>query len=61
MGSELPNGFSRHRGHAWNNSVNQDQIRDWVGLMGKLVPRLIEIRMDNHGTLWGDACNPVVT
>jgi hypothetical protein len=28
--------------------------------MGKLVPLVIEIMMDNPSTLWGDACYPVV-
>jgi hypothetical protein len=28
--------------------------------MGKLVPLVIEIMMDNPGTLWGEACYPVV-
>ena len=31
-----------------------------VSLMGKMVPLLIETMMDNPGTLWGDACYPVV-
>lgn len=50
-----------HGGATWGGSVNREQLRDCVNLMGKLVPLVIEIMMDNPGTLWGDACYPVVT
>jgi hypothetical protein len=50
-----------HGGATWNGSVNREQMRDCVNLMGKLVPLVIETMMDNPGTLWGDACYPVVT
>jgi hypothetical protein len=49
-----------HGGATWNSSVNREQMRDCVSLMRKLVPLVIEIMMDNPGTLWGDACYPVV-
>ena len=49
-----------HGGATWGSSVNRDQIRDCVGLMGKLVPLVIEIMLDHPGTLWCDACYPVV-
>ena len=49
-----------HGGATWNSSVNREQIRDCTNLMGKLVPIVIEIMMDNPATLWGDACYPVV-
>ena len=49
-----------HGGATWGSSVNREQIRDCVGLLGKVVPLVIEIMMDNPGTLWGDACYPVV-
>jgi len=49
-----------HGGATWNGSVNREQMRDCVNLMGKLVPLVVEIMMDNPGTLWGDACYPVV-
>jgi len=49
-----------HGGAAWGSSVNRDQIRDCVALMGKLVPLVIEIMLDHPDTLWGDACYPVV-
>jgi hypothetical protein len=49
-----------HGGATWNSSVNRDQIRDCANLLGKLVPLVIEIMMDNVNTLWSDACYPVV-
>lgn len=51
-----------HQGRAatWNSGVNRDQIRDCVNLLGKIVPLLIKLMLDNPNTLWGDACYPVV-
>ncbi len=49
-----------HGGATWNSSVNRDQIRDAVALMQRLVPVVLTIMMDSPGTLWGDACYPVV-
>ena len=49
-----------HGGATWNSSVNRDQIRDCSNFLGKLVPLVIEIMLDNATTLWGDACYPVV-
>lgn len=49
-----------HGGATWNSSVNRDQVRDCANLLGKLVPLVIEIMMDNVNILWGDACYPVV-
>ena len=49
-----------HGGATWNSSVNRDQLRDCVALMGKLVPAILTIMMDNPQALWGDACYPVV-
>ncbi|MGO3296639.1 MAG: hypothetical protein ACTILN_13315 [Marinobacter sp.] len=49
-----------HGGATWNSSVNRDQVRDCVALMEKLVPAILTIMMDSPGTLWGDACYPVV-
>ena len=49
-----------HGGATWNSSVNRDQIRDCTNFLGKLVPLVIEIMLDNATTLWGDACYPVV-
>lgn len=49
-----------HGGATWNSSVNREQVRDCTNLLAKLVPLVIEIMLDNPGTLWGDACYPVV-
>ncbi len=49
-----------HGGATWNGAVNRDQIRDCVNLLGKLVPLIIKLMMENPNTLWGDACYPVV-
>ena len=35
-------------------------LRDCVNLIGQLVPLVIEIIMDDPGTLWSDACYLVV-
>ena len=49
-----------HGGATWNSSVNREQMRDAVMLLGELTPVIIEIMMDNHNEIWGDACYPVV-
>lgn len=49
-----------HGGATWNSSVNRDQIRDCVNIMGELVPAVIEIMMDSPNALWGEASYPVV-
>ncbi|MGO2133455.1 MAG: hypothetical protein ACTH3D_11270 [Halomonas sp.] len=49
-----------HGGATWNSSVNRDQLRDCVAFMSKLIPVILTLMMDNPGTLWGDACYPVV-
>jgi hypothetical protein len=49
-----------HGGATWNSRVNRDQLRDCVAFLGKLVPFVILLMMDNPNVLWGDACYPVV-
>jgi hypothetical protein len=49
-----------HGGATWNSKVNRDQMRDAANFLGKLVPIIIEIMMDNSHELWGEACYPVV-
>ena len=49
-----------HGGATWNSGVNRDQIRDGTNFLAKLVPLIIELMLDNPGTLWGEACYPVV-
>jgi hypothetical protein len=49
-----------HGGATWNSSVNRRQMRDCTNLLGKLVPILIHIMLENPETVWGTACYPVV-
>jgi len=49
-----------HGGATWNSSVNRDQLRDSVNILGKLVPITISIMMDNGSAVWGEPCFPVV-
>jgi lipid-A-disaccharide synthase-like uncharacterized protein len=49
-----------HGGATWHSSVNRDQVRDGVNLLGQLVPLVIELMLDHPDTLWGDALYPVV-
>lgn len=49
-----------HGGATWDGKVNREQLRDCVNLLGKLVPLIIELMMDNPQTDWGVVCYPVV-
>jgi len=49
-----------HGGATWNSSINREQLRDCTAFLGKLVPFVVTLMMDNPNTLWGDACYPVV-
>jgi len=49
-----------HGGATWNSSVNRAQLRDCSAFLGKLVPFIIKLMMDNPNALWGEACYPVV-
>ena len=49
-----------HGGATWDSGVNREQVRDGGNLLGKLVPVINELMLDNVGTLWGDAYYPVV-
>lgn len=49
-----------HGGTTWEGSVNRTQLRDCAKLLGKLVPLVILLMLDNPRTLWGEACDPVV-
>lgn len=49
-----------HGGATWNSRVNRDQLRDCAAFLGKLVPYVIQLMLDNLDTLWGAACYPVV-
>jgi len=49
-----------HGGATWNSTVNREQLRDCSAFLGKLVPYVILLMLDNPNTVWGDACYPVV-
>ncbi len=49
-----------HGGATWDSRVNRDQMRDCVNFMGKFVPTILQIMLDNPDTLWGDCMFPVV-
>ncbi|MBA6411781.1 hypothetical protein H2508_01490 [Parahaliea sp. F7430] len=49
-----------HGGATWNSRVNRDQLSDCARFLGKLVPQIIKLMLDNPNTLWGDAVYPVV-
>lgn len=49
-----------HGGATWNSRVNRDQLRDCSAFLGKLVPYVIQLMMDNPDTLWGEASYPVL-
>ena len=49
-----------HGGATWDSEVNRSQLRDCVNLLGKLVPVVITIMINNSQATWGDAVYPVV-
>ena len=49
-----------HGGATWNSQVNRSQLLDGANLLGKLVPIIIEVMMDNPQALWGEANYPVI-
>lgn len=49
-----------HGGATWNSGVNRAQISQGVDLMGKIVPTIIHLMMDNPHEVWGDPSYPVV-
>ncbi len=49
-----------HGGATWNSAVNREQMRDASNFLGKLIPIIIEIMMDNSNMLWGEPCYPVI-
>lgn len=49
-----------HGGATWNSSVNRDQVRDGVAIMGLLLPVFIDLMMENPDKDWGPPWYPVV-
>ena len=49
-----------HGGATWSSSVNRNQIRDGMKIMGQIVPAMISIMLNNNPKLIGSPCYPVV-
>ena len=49
-----------HGGATYKSSVNRDQVRDSANLLGRLIPLIVEIMLDNPQEAWGDIYYPVV-
>ncbi len=49
-----------HGGATWNSSVNRNQISQGADIMGRVVPIVIHLMMNDYQRVWGDACYPVV-
>ena len=49
-----------HGGATWDGQVNRAQLRDCTRLLGKIVPVVIVLMMENPQAPWGDAVYPVV-
>lgn len=49
-----------HGGSTWNSRMNRDQLKSGVDIMGRLVPVVIHLMMENRAGVWGSACYPVV-
>ncbi|WP_298443097.1 HEPN domain-containing protein [uncultured Ferrimonas sp.] len=49
-----------HGGATYGSSANRAQLADCTAVLTQLVPLIIELMMDNHNALWGDAIYPLV-
>lgn len=49
-----------HSGATCLRSVNRQQLKDWCGILEKLVPSIIEIMMDSADQIWGEAVYPLI-
>lgn len=49
-----------HGGATWNGKTNRKQLANCTKLLGKLVPAIIEIMLENPEAEWTDPCYPVV-
>lgn len=49
-----------HGGATYKSSINRDQVRDSANLLGRLIPLIIEIMLDNPEEAWGEIYYPVV-
>jgi hypothetical protein len=49
-----------HGGATWNGAVNRSQMTQGAEIMGRVVPIVIHLMMNDHQRVWGEACYPVV-
>jgi len=49
-----------HGGATWMGKINRPQIHDATKIMEIFLPAMIEIMLENPGSLWGDAIYPVI-
>ena len=49
-----------HGGATWNSSVNRQQIQDGYRILEFMLPKFIEIIMNNANEDWGKPMYPVV-
>ena len=48
-----------HGGATWGGGLNREQVRDGVAIMAALVPRFVDLMMDNPNEDWGEPPYPV--
>ena len=49
-----------HGGATYKSSINRTQVRDSANLLGRLIPLIIDIMLDNPEEAWGEIYYPVV-
>lgn len=49
-----------HGGATWNSGVNRSQLSQGAEIMGRVVPVVIHLMMNDYQRVWGDPCYPVV-
>jgi hypothetical protein len=50
-----------HGSATWNSSINRNQIRDGAKIMGRVVPAIVAIMLENNPRLLGSPAYPVVS
>jgi len=49
-----------HGGATWNSHVNRSQLAQGAEIMGRVVPIVIHLMMNDYQRVWGEPCYPVV-
>jgi len=49
-----------HGGATWNSHVNRRQLAQGADIMGRVVPIVIHLMMNDYQRIWGEPCYPVV-